>query len=315
MPAIEQTRTPFLDESDRIEFGNAEAPASISSDRSKLIIASYNIRYSVGRYLISSGLLRRAGLNLPRRRSKKIAQNIDTAARAFTEGLLLPPVDILALQEADKQTGRAGGHHVARELASKLDMNWVHVPAGIPRGEQPKKRQWWLNFEEQIAPHDPGDTGVALLSRLPLEDVTRIDLPWHECAWRPRLAVSATVSLGPNKLRIFNAHIDPHAAANGQLAQLEVMLDHAEISAEPTVILGDFNTLSKKKCSETRHFLESRGYATPLPTGTPTWRGAGLRLHADWIFVRTLKISRWGVARPLNVSDHWPIWAEIDLKN
>ena len=48
-----------------------------------------------------------------------------------------------------------------------------------------------------------------------------------------------------------------------------------------------------------------------IPTGTATWRGGGLRMHADWIFVRGVKIERWGVARPLNVSDHWPIWAEI----
>ena len=312
MAAVETT-IPFLAASDRIEFGQVRPSASTASDRSKLILASYNIRYGVGPYLISSGLLRRAGFNLPRRRAEAIAQNIDTAAHAFDDGLLLPPVDILALQEADKQTGRAGGHHVARELATKLGMNWVHVPAGIPRGVPPKRRQWWLNFEEQIALHDPGDTGVALLSRLALENVTRIDLPWHECAWRPRLAVGATVSLGPNNLRIFNAHIDPHAAANGQLAQLEAIVAHAEVTAGPTIILGDFNTLSKEKCIETRHFLESRGYTTPLPTGTPTWRGAGLRLHADWIFVRDVKVNRWGVARPLNVSDHWPIWAEVDL--
>src|SRR5437899_9471327 len=151
MSAIEQTGIPFLDRSDRIEFGEVRPSGSTSSDRSKLIIASYNIRYGVGRYLISSGLLRRAGFNLARRRAEVIAQNIDTAAHAFNDGLLLPPVDILALQEADKQTGRAGGHHVARELATKLDMSWVHVPAGIPRGKQPRKRQWWLDFEEQIA--------------------------------------------------------------------------------------------------------------------------------------------------------------------
>src|SRR3982074_840720 len=179
MAAIEQTPIPCSAESDRIECGHASAP--VSADRSRLIIASYNIRYGVGPYLISSGLLRRAGFNLPRRRAEVIAQNIDTAARAFTDGLLLPAVDILALQEADKQTARAGGHHIARELATKLEMNWVHAPTGLPRGVPPKKRQWWLNFEEQIGGHDAGDTGVALLSRLALEEVMRIDLPWHEC--------------------------------------------------------------------------------------------------------------------------------------
>ena len=315
MAAIERTTIPGLGHSERIEFGNAETSVPISSDCSKLIVASYNIRYGVGRYLISSGLLRRAGFSLPRRRGQAIAENIDVAARAFTDGSLLPPVDIIALQEADKQTGRAGGYHIARELATRLDMNWVHVPAGIPRGELPKKRQWWLDFEEQIALDDSGDTGVAVLSRFPLENVQRIDLPWHECAWRPRLAVGATVSIGSRRLRIFNAHIDPHAAANGQLEQLEAMVAHAEAATEPTIILGDFNTLSKQKCLETRRFLEARGYTTPLPTGTPTWRTAFLRLHADWIFARDVNISRWGVARPLSVSDHWPIWAEVKLSD
>ena len=78
----------------------------------------------------------------------------------------------------------------------------------------------------------------------------------------------------------------------------------------PTI---DFNTLSGNKVKETRSFLESRGYSTPFKSGTATWRGSALRMHADWIFQRGLRISRFGVARPLSVSDHWPIWAEIDL--
>ena len=277
------------------------------------ILASYNIRYAVGRFLIASGLLRKLGLNPPLNRSRAVARNIENAAAAFSPGKLLPRVDILALQEADMRTARAGGLHVAHELAMKLNLNWVHLPSGLPRGIPPKERQWWLNFEEQIGLNDSGDTGVAMLSRLPLEDVTRIDLPWHDCLWRPRLAMAATVAIGAKQVRIFNAHVDPHPEADGQLRQLETMMDQADSSTLPTVVAGDFNTLSDQKCIETRNFLEARGYSTPMPTGTATWRGALLRYHADWIFVRGLKVSRWGVARPLNVSDHWPIWAEIDL--
>src|SRR6185503_3316276 len=277
----------------------------------RLVVASYNIRYARGPYLITGGLRRKLGLMSLARRSEHIRQQISTAAKVFSEGRLLPRVDVLALQEADMRTVRSGGHHVAKELATKMDVNWAHEPAGIPRGIPPVKRQWWLDFEEPIDMHDSGDTGVALLSRLPLADVTRIDLPWHECQWRPRLAMAATISVGPRQLRLFNAHIDPHAAINGQLEQLEVVAAKADAATIPTIILGDFNTLSKQKCIDTRSFLESRGYSTPIPTGTATWRGGGLRMHADWIFSRGVKIERWGVARPLNVSDHWPIWAEI----
>ena len=192
-------------------------------------------------------------------------------------------------------------------------MNWVHAPAGIPRGVKPVARQWWLDFEEPIDLHDPGDTGVALLSRLPLKDVTRIDLPWHECPWRPRLAIAATVSVGQRDIRLFNAHVDPHAASDGQLAQLESIVEQAQATTLPTIILGDFNTLSDNKCKETRRYLESQGYQSAFPTGTATWRGAGIRLHADWVFTKHLRVEQWGVAKPLNVSDHWPVWVEIAL--
>src|SRR5215211_7086416 len=278
-----------------------------------MVIASYNIRYARGPYLISGGLRRKMGLMSLTRRSEHVARQISAAARAFSDGVLLPRVDVLALQEADLCTQRSGGHHVAKELAAELGMHVMHEATGLPRGVAPVKRQWWLDFEEPIDMHDSGDTGVALLSRLPLTDVTRIDLPWHECPWRPRLAMAATIAMGPRRIRIFNAHVDPHAASGGQIAQLEVIATQAEASTLPTLILGDFNTLSKQKCIETRRFLESRGYTTPFPTGTWTWRGGGLLMHADWIFSRGLKILRFGVAKPLNVSDHWPIWAEIEL--
>ena len=276
-----------------------------------MIIASYNIRYARGPYLITGGLRRKMGLMSLTRRPEHVARQISAAARAFSDGVLLPRVDVLALQEADQRTRRSGGHDVAKELAAQLDMNMIHEGAGIPRGVAPVKREWWLDFEEPIDLHDPGDTGVALLSRLPLKDVTRIDLPWHQCPWRPRLAIAATIAVGPHQLRLFNAHVDPHAAIDGQLEQLEVVAAQADAATVPTIILGDFNTLSRQKCIDTRKFLESRGYTTPYPTGTATWRGGGLKMHADWIFVRGVKIERWGVARPLNVSDHWPIWAEI----
>ena len=278
-----------------------------------LVIASYNIRYARGPYLITGGLRRKLGLMSLARRPEHVGQQISTAAKVFSEGTLLPRVDVLALQEADIRTKRSGGHHVAQELATQINMQWAHEPAGIPRNVPPAKRQWWLDFEEPISMQDTGDTGVALLSRLPLADVTRIDLPWHECPWRPRLAMAATILVGPQKLRLFNAHIDPHAAINGQLAQLEVVAAEAKAATVPTIILGDFNTLSRQKCIDTRAFLESEGYTTPYPTGTATWRGGGLRMHADWIFVRGVRIERWGVARPLNVSDHWPVWAEISF--
>lgn len=307
---------PFPEISNRpdkgIEFGAREFDPP-NPDRHSLVLATYNIRYGVGSRLISSGLCRKIGINPPQPRDQSVSQNLKTAARAFSSNTLLPRPDILALQEADKETGRAGGQHVAARLAEELQLPYVHVGAGIPRGVEPKQREWWLNFEEQIGLQDSGDTGVALLTRLPLKEIERIDLPWHECAWRPRLAMGATIELAGRQVRVLNVHVDPHGPLDNQHAQLEALLDRADLFPGPRVIFGDFNTLSNEKAVEIRKLMESRNYSTPFPTGTPTWRGAGLRYHADWIFVSGLEAKRWGVARPLSVSDHWPIWAEVNI--
>ena len=307
------TAIPPLTDAEKLEFGAPLVKDTHSPSSSSLVIASYNIRYARGPHLITGGLIRKVGMMNIKHRPQLIANNIETAARAFSAGRLLPTVDVLALQEADKRTNRAGGKHVALELAKEMHMPWVHAPAGIPRGVKPVQRQWWLDFEEPIDLYDKGDTGVAIISRVPLLDVERIDLPWHECPWRPRLAMGATIPLGGKQLRLFNVHVDPHAAAGGQLAQLEAIVSQADTSGLPVLIIGDFNTLSSKKCSATKKFLERHQLRTPMPTGTATWRGAGIRLHADWIFTRGVEVKRWGVARPLSVSDHWPIWAEVNL--
>jgi endonuclease/exonuclease/phosphatase family metal-dependent hydrolase len=303
---------PFAIPDPALEFGDNNTQKS-TSDQNKLVIASYNIRYARGPFLISGGILRKIGLLPSRRRPQTVSRNIRKASAAFTSGQVMPAIDVLALQEADKQTVRSGGVHVARELAAELGMTWVHAPAGIPRGIKPVQREWWLDFEEPIQLHDSGDTGIALISRHSLSDVVRIDLPWHKCPWRPRLAMAATISFGKKSLRLFNVHVDPHAASGGQLEQLEAIAEQAEAWGGPTVIVGDFNTLSKQKCTDTRSFLEARSYTTPFQTGTATWRGSGLRLHADWIFTKDVSVTKSGVGRPLNSSDHWPVWVEIEM--
>jgi endonuclease/exonuclease/phosphatase family metal-dependent hydrolase len=216
------------------------------------------------------------------------------------------------LQEADKGTRRAGGHDVARELAQALRMNYARAAASFRVDEEPKSKQWYLDFEEHIEPSDVGDTGIAVLSRLPFAHVEKLELPWNECAWRPRLALSASFQHGAHPIHVFNLHIDPHATIREQLGQHAAVLSRAQNLTGSVILLGDFNTLSKRSYLEMRELLESHGFATPFSNSTRTWRAGLIRLHTDWIFVKGAKVKSWGVARGLRVSDHWPIWAEID---
>jgi endonuclease/exonuclease/phosphatase family metal-dependent hydrolase len=296
-----------------VERGDFAPHAGVAA-ASRLVVATYNIRYAVGSHLIGGSLLRRAGLGRPARRSSLIRGNISKAARLLSDGERMPRADVVAIQEADRGTVRAGARHVARELAEALAMNFVRAHVPTPADAPPKDRKWWLDFEERIGVGEAGDTGVAVLSRLPLSDAARIELPWKDCPWRPRLALHAAVPFDDARLHLFNAHIDTHASVEGQLEQHRAVLALAErdCGSEPVVLLGDFNTLDDEARRAARDLLESHGYATPLPTGTPTWRSGPLRYHYDWIFTRGLRVTRWGVARVRGISDHWPVWAEVE---
>lgn len=313
MATQEQASSPNIESQDSsIERGTFASPAT-GPPPSSIIIATFNIRYAVGSHLISGSLFRRIGLGMPQRRPALVSTNIQRAALALSDGTRLPRVDILALQEVDKQTTRAGGVHVARELARELSMDYAHVSMNIPRGQEPESKRWYLDFEEHIATDDNGDTGLATLSRFPIAKTTRIDLPWRECAWRQRLAIESVVPLGRRTLRIYNAHIDLHATTDEKLEQHRAIIERAERVRGPAVLLGDFNTLTAESRLRMRSLLESRGYTTPFRNGIATWRSGLIRLQSDWIFVRDAHVSRWGVARGLSVSDHWPVWVEIVL--
>src|SRR5688572_25214100 len=123
----------------RIEFGNEPVSQADLREKPTLVLASYNIRYAVGRFLILSGLLRKLGYNFPRRRADAIERNLNAAADVFTNSGLLPAPDILALQEADKMTGRTARQHIARRLAEEMKMSYVHAGVGLPRGVWPKQ--------------------------------------------------------------------------------------------------------------------------------------------------------------------------------
>lgn len=303
-----------------LETGSFAAPLKESSTQhsstaARLTVATYNIRYAVGSFLISGSLLRRVGISRPRRRSSLVARHIARAALAFSDGARLPPPDVIALQEADKETIRAEGHHVARELAHALKMNYAHASARAPHSEEPQPNRWYLDFEEHLEIDEKGTTGIALLSRLPMDNLARVELPFAGCEWRPRLALAASIPFGARRLFIFNAHIDPHASIKDRLAQHQAIIAAAlEASGNnPIVMLGDFNTLTREARVRMCALMEERGFRTPFRSGVATWRAGLIRLHTDWIFARgAVRFARWGVARKLSVSDHWPVWAELE---
>src|ERR687892_2938202 len=100
------TALPPLSDSEKLEFGENSNHRPSASHHNKFVIASYNIRYARGPYLISGGLRRKMRLMNMAGRQQHVGRMIPAAARAFTDGRILPRADVIALQEADKGTAR-----------------------------------------------------------------------------------------------------------------------------------------------------------------------------------------------------------------
>ena len=103
-------------------------------------------------------------------------------------------------------------------------MTYARAGACVAPDEEQKAKKWYLDFEERLNGGEDGDTGVATLSRLPFERAERVELPWFECAWRPRLSLYTSVPFARGLLHVLNTHIDPHATLEEQLAQHEALL-------------------------------------------------------------------------------------------
>lgn len=166
------------------------------------------------------------------------------------------------------------------------------------------------------------DRGNAILSSVPLSDLTAIELPFER---QRRVAIAATVSgSSPDgtawKLRVVSAHLDNVAGLKrlwifgSELArarQARALVSYLA-GTSPTVLAGDFNTwfgFSDRAYRET---------ARAFPASVPSDRRRTFRslLRLDHVFFRLPEgwrarsergSSRFG-------SDHFPLIATIDLE-
>jgi endonuclease/exonuclease/phosphatase family metal-dependent hydrolase len=162
------------------------------------------------------------------------------------------------------------------------------------------------------------DRGNAILSTLPLDDPTAIELPFE--AGR-KVAVAATVQGPGGPLRVVSAHLDVASTllrtlltGNGtRIRQAQAMADAIDMDAPelPVVAAGDFNTWSERETALQR--LELRFPDSPPLDPTPT------RTHfpTDHVFFRragganVLVPGSYRRVEERFYSDHHPLIVEI----
>ncbi|HYY56855.1 MAG TPA: endonuclease/exonuclease/phosphatase family protein [Pyrinomonadaceae bacterium] len=206
---------------------------------------------------------------------------------------------VIGLQEVDRNKKRTGNTNTARLIADELGLHYAWAaPPPAPGKEQGEE-----------------ETGVALLSLYPLTDASRIVLPNEGPGGRRRVALGATVTIGPNALRVYTVHAETRTTNERRLQQFQAVLDDLARRAkiERAVVLGDFNTITDDDRRSTSQLFTSAGFQTPFPNGEPTWKTFILKLKLDWMWLRNLRALDYGIDRKVGLSDHWPLWANILL--
>ena len=212
---------------------------------------------------------------------------------------LIGGATIIGLQEVDRNRKRTGNTNTARLIAEELGLHYAWAaPPNAPGKE-----------------HEEEETGVALFSLYPLTDVSRIVLPNEGPGKRRRVALGATITIGPNVLRVYTIHAETRITNERRLQQFQAVLDDLgqRPKIERAIALGDFNTITGKDVDGTTQLFKSAGFQTPFPNSEPTWKTLFIKLKLDWVWLRNLRSLDYGINRKVGLSDHWPLWVNVRL--
>ncbi|HEV7375917.1 MAG TPA: endonuclease/exonuclease/phosphatase family protein [Pyrinomonadaceae bacterium] len=212
--------------------------------------------------------------------------------------------DIIGLQEVDRNKKRTGNKNTARQMAEELGMYYAWTAPPPPPAKDDKKPQ-----EEE--------TGVAIMSVYPLTDVQRIVLPNEGPGGRRRVALGATIKIGETSVRVYSVHAEIRISNEHRLEQFKAVIDdahthHAKI--ERVIVLGDFNTIMGKDVGGTSELFTTAKFNTPFTNNLTTWKTFILELKLDWLWLRGLQATSFGIDKKVGLSDHWPLWAVVTMK-
>jgi len=253
-----------------LEVGHASKVRAAKDSPSEFKVVSYNIRWPGGEDL------------------RKLVQFLKNDPEAGD-------ASVLGLQEVDRNKKRTGNENTARLLAEELGMYYAWAAPPSPQSEK----------EEE--------TGVVILSSFPLSDVRRIVLPHQGPGGRRRVALGATVTAGHTSLRVYSVHSETRISVNRKLDQTKAVLaDLAHYpKGMPAVVLGDLNTWEPAAVAKTFKLFARENFQTPFDEQATFFRRilfVSIDLKLDWIWLRNLKYSSYGVNRKIELSDHWPLW-------
>ncbi len=204
--------------------------------------------------------------------------------------------DIILLQEIEEYE-----KGYTKKTAKKFGYNSVYTPARELRSS--------------------GTHGLAILSHGKIHNVKVQTLPLKNLRPKPRnrIAVHSDVIIDSNTIQVCNVHLDTRLNPEERAHQLSPVLKEIK---SPAILAGDFNTapikfyknlmpigLSNQK-DHIDSSLEEQGFETSNSSAGRSFRLLPWQLDA--IYPLNYKITGYGVYKDVKLSDHFPVWADIE---
>jgi endonuclease/exonuclease/phosphatase family metal-dependent hydrolase len=275
--ASAQQKSPVNNDSHLLEVGKASKLRQVPPSQEEIKVISYNIRWRSGEQL-----------------SKLI--------KLFRDDAEIGNAAILGLQEVDRKKKRSGNTNTVKLIADELGLHYAWAAPPPPKTDS----------EEE--------TGVAILSLFPLSNLQRIVLPNEGPNHRRRVALGATVRVGEISLRVYSVHAETRIPLGRKIEQLNsVLQDLAHYPKEmPAIVLGDFNTWEGDADRKTNELFKEAGFQTPFHSEATFSRRVlflPIELKLDWVWLRGLQSTTYGIDRAIGISDHLPLWTNLKLPN
>jgi endonuclease/exonuclease/phosphatase family metal-dependent hydrolase len=241
--------------------------------------------------------------------------NINRGLRlqGIIEFLASAKADVLLLQESDLNARRTHYLNVAKEIAQKLQMNYV----------------FGREFQEltQGSRTSPAYQGQVTLSRWPLSNPRIIRFQKQSNFWRPhwflpemepfqeriggRLALVCESNIAGKKVVTYNLHLESKGDVALRCSQLDETLEDARrySTSTPIVLAGDLNLDVFSGPASTlvnREQFQDAFANHHVPTTPGSFLDPGKTI--DWIFARgPLRAIQPQVGRSVSASDHYPL--------
>lgn len=245
----------------------APAVATPSPPPSALVVASWNIGFGGGP----------DGMPTDRHDAASVRARLDRIARLLREGTSTHlgwrfrrslegstpgPADLVFLQEIDRPSDRSGGIDQFAYLAEAVglpyacfvttwNLNWLPYPSWPPSRHLGRIH-----------------SGQAILSRYPIRDCTRIELPqpdeyprWYRRFFLHRSLQVATIDVAGRAISVVNVHLEAFSQPNRE-DQATRLRDLAAELAGPLIVAGDFNAPPPRASQKTGFADEDIDFTT-----------------------------------------------------